>query len=139
MSCHILDKCCRPKYANIKMICMPHFHSKIFMIWKFEVINNQIEIQVLKISFCPLESQYLSYKIKNYLLKIILKNTRGLFNKKEIIFGISPFGAFWMIIYIKSCNLGTSYKFTLGLNVIPCYQFLCFSCCVFSPCLIVCC
>jgi hypothetical protein len=33
------------------MICMPHFHSKVLMILKFGVINNQIEIQVLKEDF----------------------------------------------------------------------------------------
>jgi hypothetical protein len=30
-----------------------------------------------------------------------------------------------MMIYMESCNWGTSYKFTLGLNVIPWYHFMC--------------
>jgi hypothetical protein len=37
--------------------------------------------------------------IKGYPLKILLKKTRGLLNKKKFLFGISAFGVFRMILY----------------------------------------
>jgi hypothetical protein len=38
-------------------------------------------------------------KIKGYPLKIILKRTRGLLNKEKILYAISAFGVFRMILF----------------------------------------
>ncbi len=47
----------------------------------------------------PKTSCELNCTSKGYPLKILLKRTRGLLNKEKIIFAISAFGVFRMILF----------------------------------------
>jgi hypothetical protein len=85
------------------MIRMPHVHSNISMTAKLGVINSQF-YRFLRLCSCKkyfvfqMVSLIVFLKAKGYPLKIILKRTRGLLIKEKILFGISAFGLFKMIL-----------------------------------------
>ncbi len=72
---------------------MPHIHSKL------GVVSSQFH-SILGLCSCKefFVSQMVSFfvllKNKGYILKIVLKRTRGLLNKEKFLFGISAFGVF---------------------------------------------
>jgi hypothetical protein len=85
------------------MIRMPHVHSNISMTAKLGVINSQF-YRFLRLCSCKkyfvfqMVSLIVFLKAKGYPLKILLKRTRGLLIKEKILFGISAFGLFKMIL-----------------------------------------
>jgi hypothetical protein len=103
LSCNIFDKCSQPEYAGIQMIRMPHVHSNISMTLKLGVINGQF-YRFLRLCNCKkffvfqIVSVIVFLKVKDYLLKVLLKRTRGLVLKEKFLFGISAFGIFRMIL-----------------------------------------
>jgi len=103
LSCDIFDKRSQPEYAGIEMIRIPHVHSIISMTAKLGVTNSQI-YRFLRLCSCKklfvfqMVSLVVFLKVKGYPLKILLKRTRGLLIKEKILFGISTFGVFKLIL-----------------------------------------
>jgi hypothetical protein len=103
LSCDIFDKCSQLEYAGIEMIRMPHVHSNISMIAKLGVINS-LFYKFLRLCSCKkffvfqMVSLVVFLKAKGYLLKVLLKRTRGLVLKEKFLFGIFAFGIFRMIL-----------------------------------------
>ncbi len=91
LSCDIFDKRSQPEYAGIEMIRMPHVHSNISMTAKLGVIDCQF-YRFLRLCSCKkffvfqMVSLIIFLKAKGYLLKVLLKRTRGLLIKEKICF-----------------------------------------------------
>ncbi len=103
LSFDIFDKRSQPEYAGIEMIRMPHVHSNISMTVKLGVINSDfyrhLRLFVVVRSFLSSRwSALLLLQAKGYLLKVLLKRTRGFLIKENFLFGISAFGIFRMIL-----------------------------------------
>jgi hypothetical protein len=85
------------------MIRMPHVHSDISMTAKLGVMNSQF-YRFLRLCSCKkffvfqMVSLIIFLKAKGYLLKVLLKRTRGLLIKEKFLLGISAFGIFRMIL-----------------------------------------
>ncbi len=103
LSCDIFDKRSQPEYAGIEMIRVPHVHSNISMTAKLGVINSQF-YRFLRLRSCKKFSAFqmvsliVFLKANGYPLKVLLKTTRGLVLKEKLLFGISAFGIFRMIL-----------------------------------------
>ncbi len=118
------------------MICMHHVHSNVSVTAKLGVLNSQFyrfwRLCCSKDVFISeMVSLIFLLKNKGYLLKIMLKRTRGLLSEEKFLFGISAFGVFQMILY--SLVSGELLISSLGL----CFSLLSFSvffslwCCLF--------
>jgi hypothetical protein len=83
----IFDNCSQPLYAGIEMIHMPHVHSNI-SIAQLGVTNSQF-YRFLRLCSCKeflvsqMVSRILLLKIQGHPLRILLKRSRGLLNKKK--------------------------------------------------------
>jgi hypothetical protein len=102
LSCDIFDKCFQPKYVGTKMISIPHVH--ISMTAKLNVINIQFYrflglCSYKKFFIFQMVNLIAFLKVKGYPLKFLLKKTRGLHIKEKLMFGISLFGIFKMILF----------------------------------------
>jgi hypothetical protein len=103
LSCDIFDEHSQPEYAGIGMIRMPHVHSNISMTVRLGVINGQF-YRFLRLCSCKkffvfqMVSLIVFLKVKGNPLKVLLKRIRGLVLKEKILFGISAFGIFRMIL-----------------------------------------
>ncbi len=102
LSCDIFDKRTQPEYAGIELIRMPHVHSNISMTVKLGVINSQF-YRLLRLCSCKffvfqMVSLIIFLQAKDYLLKVLLKRTRGFLIKEKFLFGISAFGIFRMVL-----------------------------------------
>jgi hypothetical protein len=86
------------------MIRMHHVLSNISITAKLGVLNSQ-SYRFWRL--CSSEYFFISemvsliflLKNKGYLLKTMLKRTRGLLSEEKFLFGISAFGVFQMILY----------------------------------------
>ncbi len=112
--------------------------SNISITAKFGIINNQfyrcLRLLCSKYFFVSqMVNLIVLLKNKGYLLRILLKRTRGLFNREKFLFGISVFGVFQMILY----SLVSWERFEAHLFVFPCCLFFLCVCSVsslvFSP------
>jgi hypothetical protein len=90
LSCDIFDKSSQPEYAGIEMIRMPDVHSNISITVKLGVINSQF-YRFLRL--CSSKKLFV-FQMVNLLIR-----SRGLLNEEKVLFGISAFGVFRMILF----------------------------------------